>query len=641
VNLTTEHIQSILDSLPVSVALIGPDLKLCYANTRLLAALGGDRESILGRTCSELGMSISVWGDWQSHIRKVFSTGENSRIDYITQFSGADQLLRVKFTPLRDASQAVTHVIAMALVDHELEDLRQTLANSEQRFHAFMDALPLVAWLRDEEERYVYLNPAYQRVMNADPKEWYGKHLRDKWPTETAERFLENDQKLLQDGRPVQIEEEGQLPSGENRVWYNTKFAYRDALNRLFFGGVAIDVTPMKEAEKSRIRFEKQMLQAQKYESLGVLAGGVAHDFNNILTSILGTVTLCKMQSSQLLDQTLLQQLTQIESSALRAADLCQQMLAYSGRGQMIVKTANVNAIIEQMQPLLIAAIRKQSLLKLHLSEQVMLVDCDPSQVRQVVMNLVTNASDAIGEQSGVISVTTGLINADAKYLEDLHIQEPLLPGQYVYIEVADTGTGISEEVRSRIFEPFYSTKFVGRGLGLSAVQGIMRGHNGCVKVYTHLGKGSTFKVLFPIVEPSASATPDSNPELELPPMFGNQRLVLVVDDEEDIRVLTRKILESVGFQTILAANGREAVELFRERSQDIELVIMDLTMPKLSGSEAFQAMRGVRSDVKVILTSGYNESDATSSFSGLGGFLRKPFRMHELLKMVQKQFSY
>jgi len=398
-------------------------------------------------------------------------------------------------------------------------------------------------------------------------------------------------------------------------------------------------VTAMKEAEKSRIRFEKQMLQAQKYESLGVLAGGVAHDFNNILTSILGTVTLCKMQSSQLLDQTLLQQLTQIESSALRAADLCQQMLAYSGRGQMIVKTANVNAIIEQMQPLLIAAIRKQSLLKLHLSDQVLPVNCDPSQVRQVVMNLVTNASDAIGEQSGVISVTTGLIDADAKYLEDLHIQEPLLPGQYVYIEVADTGTGISEEVRSRIFEPFYSTKFVGRGLGLSAVQGIMRGHNGCVKVYTHLGKGSTFKVLFPIVDSSAASTPESNTDLELPPLFGNKRLVMVVDDEEDIRVLTRKILESVGIQTVLAANGREAVELFRERSKDVELVIMDLTMPKLNGFEAFEAMRSIRSDVKVILTSGYNESDATSSFSGLGGFLRKPFRMHELLMMVKKQF--
>ena len=285
------------------------------------------------------------------------------------------------------------------------------------------------------------------------------------------------------------------------------------------------------------------------------------------------------------------------------------------------------------MAQLLSTAISKSAVLRYNLAPGLPTVRCDATQIRQVVMNLITNASDAIGERSGLITVTTGVIDADAKYLSEISADH-LPPGRYVYCEVSDTGGGMSEQTRARVFEPFFSTKFAGRGLGLSAVQGIVRTHQGALKIYTAVGKGTTFKVLLPAHEGAEEPTPMAAPG---PAQFGRGRLALVIDDEEDIRVYARKTLELAGFDVEVAPDGRAGLEAFAARPGDFAVVLLDLTMPRLGGSDTFRELRLARPDVTALLMSGFAAEEATAGFEGKGlaGFLRKPFRATDLLQAV------
>ncbi len=372
------------------------------------------------------------------------------------------------------------------------------------------------------------------------------------------------------------------------------------------------------------------MLQSQKLESLGVLAGGIAHDFNNLLTGMLGYASLTRMRLPP--GDPIGEDMKRIESAAMRAAELCQQMLAYAGRGQFEIQPVELNVLTQEMAQLLATVLSKKAVLKYNLTAGLPSVQADPTQLRQVVMNLITNASDAIGERSGVITLTTGLIDADSRYLTEIQTAEELKPGRYVYLEVSDTGYGMTDEVRAKIFDPFFTTKFTGRGLGLAAVQGIVRGHKGGIKVHTQPGRGTTFKVLFPALAGDAEVV---RPAAQ-PTMTGRGRRVLVVDDEEDVRVFARKVLEIAGFAVTVAVDGRCGVKAFTE-SHAFSLVLLDLTMPRLGGSEAYREMRRHRADACVVLTSGFAAEEATTGFKGKGlaGFLRKPFRADELLKTI------
>jgi CheY-like chemotaxis protein len=252
-------------------------------------------------------------------------------------------------------------------------------------------------------------------------------------------------------------------------------------------------------------------------------------------------------------------------------------------------------------------------------------------------MNLITNASDAIGDRSGVISISTGMQFADRAYLDESYLDADLPEGDYVYIEVADTGEGMDDETRARIFDPFFTTKFTGRGLGLAAVLGIVRGHRAAIKLYSESGRGTTFKVLFPAAATAALPAPQASPPTSLALPGGQRRLVLVVDDDETVRTVTRRMLEQGGFSVILAADGSQAIETYRA-TPAISLVIMDMTMPRMDGEECFRELRHLDPTVRVLLTSGYNEQDATERFvgKGLAGFIQKPYRPADLVAKVE-----
>ena len=392
------------------------------------------------------------------------------------------------------------------------------------------------------------------------------------------------------------------------------------------------DLTEQKRAETERAALERQLFQAQKMESLGVLAGGIAHDFNNLLMGVLGHAGLALEQLNPL--HPVKRNLEAIQKAGQRAADLTRQMLAYSGRGQFEVRNLDLSAQVEEMLHLLEVSLPKTVVLNLGLRKGLPAVTADASQLQQVIMNLVINAAEAIGDASGTITLATGAQHVTESAARTMLVGQDVPPGPYVYLEIADTGCGMDQDTLSRIFEPFFTTKFTGRGLGLSAIMGIVRGHKGALRVYSEPGHGTTFKVLLPAVGVGLEAEAG---EAEESPWVGSG-LILVVDDDETVRSVARQALEMKGFQVLEAQDGLEAVDQVRARGSAIGLVLLDMTMPRMGGEEAFREMRLLQPDIRVILSSGYNEVEAMSRFMGKGlkGFIQKPYGPRELLTKIQ-----
>jgi len=378
---------------------------------------------------------------------------------------------------------------------------------------------------------------------------------------------------------------------------------------------------------------EQKLVETAKLESLGVLAGGIAHDFNNLLTGILGNASLARLE----LPPTSLGQpmIDQIETAARRAADLCKQMLAYSGKGRFVVQRLDLNKLIEDTTHLLQISIAKNCVLRFNLAPNLPAVSADATQLRQVIMNLVINASEAIGARSGVLALGTGVARVDEEYLRGFRPDASPAPGDYVYIEVSDNGCGMDAATLGKIFDPFFTTKFTGRGLGLAAVLGIVRGHKGGLKVYSEPGKGTTFKLFFPV---AAGKPQDSVSPFPQTAGFRGSGTVLIADDEETVRTVAARMLERLGFSAVLTHDGREAVEKFRAEPDRFTFVLLDLTMPHLDGEETFRQLRQIRPAVRVVLTSGFNQQEAVTRFTGKGlaGFIQKPFELTKLMQVVR-----
>jgi two-component system, cell cycle sensor histidine kinase and response regulator CckA len=400
------------------------------------------------------------------------------------------------------------------------------------------------------------------------------------------------------------------------------------------------DITDRKRAEEQRLRLEAQVLHAQKLESLGVLAGGIAHDFNNLLGAIVSNADLAKQQlpadsPAQLcIDQSL--------RAAARAADLTRQMLTYSGKGHFLVRKINLNDLVKENTYLLQASIAKEAELRLDLRDALPPVEADPGQLQQVIMNLITNAAEALGERPGSVSLCTGVTRCDEAALAAGRTADKPPAGEFVFLEVSDSGCGMDAETRQRLFDPFFSTKFTGRGLGMSAVLGIVRGHRGTIFVDSVVGTGTTIRVLFPAAVPGTPAageepTPAPPRDAPSPPSFSGT--VLMADDDEMARMACQAVLTSFGFRVLVAADGEEAVRVFGEHADAICCVVLDLTMPKMDGLAAFNAMRAIQPDVKVVLVSGYDESEATRRFGGggLASFVQKPYRLHALAAEIRR----
>ena len=403
-------------------------------------------------------------------------------------------------------------------------------------------------------------------------------------------------------------------------VLYNASVIRDDSGEVLGVFAAARDITEHKHAEE-------RMLHAQKLESLGVLAGGIAHDFNNLLMAIMGHTDLALAGLSPV--SPVRMHLEEVEKASRRAADLCRQMLAYSGKGRFVIESLDLGEVVKEMANMLAMSISKKANIQFRFSPDLPRIEADASQIRQVVMNLIINASEAIGDNPGILSLATGAMECDRDYLRGIGEGDELPEGRYVFLEVTDTGSGMDKEMRKKIFDPFFTTKFTGRGLGLAAVLGIVRGHRGTIKVYSEVGKGSTFKVLFPATGKAAMSV--NGPKVPNEGWKGTGT-VLLADDEEMVRQVGVGMLESLGFRVLTAADGQEAVEVFRTHMDEIRCVVLDLTMPRMDGEETFREIRRLQPGARVILTSGYNEQQVTQRFAGggLSGFIQKPYKLND-----------
>ena len=492
--------------------------------------------------------------------------------------------------------------------------LHRRLDQNSRRYRLFFDGVRDHALLTlDRAGRISSWNSGAERLFGYRENEIVGENVACLIVSENASQEVE--QRLSDADRLGSVEYEGwrARKDGTQLLAAGVVAAIGTGADREY--GVLIrDVTQQR-------RSEDELRQAQKMEGLGVLAGGIAHDFNNLLTGIL--LSLSVVKTALLPADPAYPVLEIAERSSLRAAELVAQFLAYAGKGKFVTARFELSSLISEILPLITSGMPKNVEIKLSLASGMSWIDGDASQIRQVVMNLIINGAEAIGPEGGIVEVSTGVSDSGAD----------------VFMEVKDSGSGMDDQTKSRIFDPFFTTKFAGRGLGLAAVSGIVRSHKGKMDVASVPGRGTTFTVSFPavadgVLEPAAVS----------PLIVGHPTgTILVVDDESAVRELTGVILERVRVFGSRRADGREAVEMFREHAADIAAVVLDLTMPGMSSHETYCLIRGIQPGVPIIASSGYGETSAREKLGGdaITGFLQKPYSATKLLKSIQEAVEY
>ena len=385
-----------------------------------------------------------------------------------------------------------------------------------------------------------------------------------------------------------------------------------------------------------RKALEKKLFETQKLEGVGRLAGGIAHDFNNILVGILGNASLAQDLLPR--ESPVNELLADVVKSAERAAHLTRQMLAYSGQGRYVVEPVSLSTLVRETTDLVLASISRKIELRLNLAPTLPKVHADAGQLRQVIMNLLTNAAEAIGENAGRVSVSTGVQHIDEEHIRRALEYADIPAGDYVYVEVSDTGCGMDESTRTKIFDPFFTTKFTGRGLGLAAVAGIIRGHRGAIQVVSSIGEGSMFRVLLPVEARGVQAPPAPVPR----PQTAARQRVLVVDDEEIVLRTAKLALERHGYAVLLADSGPAAIELLRTQGDQVSIVLLDVGMPGMSGQEVLAELRKIREDIQVIVSSGYSEVEVMRLFADqrVAGFAQKPYTPVRLAEKVKEALA-
>ncbi|MFH0882599.1 MAG: PAS domain S-box protein [bacterium] len=486
-----------------------------------------------------------------------------------------------------------------------------------------------------------YINPAGRRLLGLAPDcDPHTLRLLDFHPANVAKRVRLMWREVVREGR---FEGEFLLrnfATNETIPCHLQVFLVRNPQTGRVIASAVIarDLRQQKRTEEERWALEQQILHAQKLEGLGVLAGGVAHDFNNLLMTVLGNVSLALAEER--LNAGLRQYLENIEQSARHASELTGQLLTYSGKAARRTKDVDLCEVIKEMENLLKSAAGKRCDVQFLYEENVPGISADPAQLRQVVMNLVINASDAIEEKiertDGKIVFRVGARRLEVGQTKGIVSGSPFLPGNFVVMEVSDNGIGMDTVTRERIFEPFYSTKFDGRGLGLASVFGIIRGHQGGILVESKRGKGTTFRLYFPAGRVSATGAPsEMREQME---EWRSTRTILVVDDEEPVRYVCRLILEQHGLNVLTAENGEEALKIYEENRDRVDIILLDMMMPQMSGDETLKLLRELNDDVRVILSSGFSETDLSKDMEILpNAFIQKPYLPDDLVRTVRE----
>ncbi len=626
------------DDAPAVIAIHrGPDHRFVFVNRRFLES--SDGRPLVGRNYAEAFPEFVEQG-YLDIFNNAWRTGDpfvatGVRADTPRKPGGPaeERYWNLIFQPNRDERGAVEGITSFAFEVTEHVLARRAAEAAEHRYNELVRALGVVVWCAEPTEwRALWVRGDTSQAVGVPPESFTtGAGVASLLSSGDRESLARARAELREEGDAYRLELRLETPGGEERWVVESAQLHREpGTDRLLAYGLVQDFTERAQAQRERDRLQAQLLHVQKLESLGMLAGGIAHDFNNLLTAILGNASLAEMQLSP--GHPAARSVASMVTAARRASDLTRQLLAFSGRGHFRVESTDINERLRELAILLEATVPKKVSLRLEAAGALPPVECDVSQLNQVLMNLVINGAEAIGDEGGTVVIRTASVNLEVADLAARASAGGVSPGTFAVVEVSDTGRGMDPDTVSRIFDPFFTTKPTGHGLGLAAVQGIVRGHRGFITVYSEVGRGTTFKVFLPTVP-----APDDPGKPGRVASGQPGRTVLVVDDEPAVREFARAALEHGGYRVVEAVDGVAAVETFRALAADIDVVLLDLTMPRMNGEEALREIRRLRPTTPVVLSSGYNEVEATRRLVGRGRieFIQKPYSVAELLKLL------
>ena len=510
-----------------------------------------------------------------------------------------------------------------------LKHEEHALETSKISHRGLLDAMPhAIAVFSDG--KWIYCNWNAAQLLGVDSVEqMIGSSLFDYVDADDHERLLEHIKHMSESGRSASLSNIRLLRKDNGQGFSGLLHSSPVSLE----GKAAFLVSLEDEAEQGRLIEERGSLQAQlehaqRLESLGVLAGGIAHDFNNLLAAIMGNAELAKDKIGA--KSAGAEHIENIIGTCDHAAELCKQMLAYAGKGSYALEVLNLNEMVKSMGKLIRASVSSNISLKMKLDGNLPGLEGDVAQVQQLILNFIVNSAEAIGNEGGEIKLTTGSRYMDRAALEQLYNGTKISEAEYVIIEVRDDGCGMDKAMQARIFDPFFTSKETGSGLGLSAVLGIVRGHRGAIQVFSTPGKGSAFRVYFPSTEQSFKEQQVTTMEVEA---WHGDGTVLVVDDDLRVRSVASAFIRKLDFDVITADDGKEGLELFREHHQKLVAVLLDMTMPVMGGVDAMIGMREFDCSIPIIIVSGYSEVEAGTMVAGdrPNAFLQKPFKAKDL----------
>ncbi len=621
-----DRFRTLANAAPVLLWVARPDGNVTFVNRQWLEFTGRHSGDDLKAGWSEQIHPDDLTRVLDARQRALARHASHSFECRLRRSDGAYRFVMCSETPRFEGGGVLAGYVGAWFDITDLKDAQRSLEISEQRFRTLVAGTTSLVWETDAKGAFVAPQPGWESFTGQTYQEYRGFGGYSAIHPDDSPSVAARWNAAVESRRSF---------NAEFRLWHTPGRQYRHVTSRgipmmAADGEVVQWIGTITDATERRL-LEERLRQAAKLESLGVLAGGIAHDFNNLLVGILGNASL--LQS--LIDGPEQQEIAdQILKAGERAAVLTQQMLAYSGRGRFVVEPTDLSIETGEIVPLVRSSIPRHVDLVLHLAESLPAAELDRAQFQQLVMNLVINGAEAIEGRAGTVTVST---YSQTLGLEEIATQfpaEPIQPGVYVVLEVQDTGHGMDAETQARIFDPFFTTKFTGRGLGLAAVMGIAKGHKGAIQVISSPGSGSTFRFFLPATSaPLAAPAPIESPLVR----EADKTTILVVDDEDVVRKVAEHALTRHGFQVLLASNGREAIRVLEANRDAIGAIVLDLTMPVMSGEDALVLLRRIRPDIRILASSGYSQSEAARRFGGaIDGFIQKPYSAQNLLTALR-----
>ncbi len=610
------------------------DGKYIDVNEVFCSITGFRRDEIIGHTSVELGLWINL-NERHQFIEKLSKTGSVKNYDIRYRMKNKEERNFLVSSEIIDiAGKRCGLNFIMDITERKLAE--DAVKESEFFFKESQRSANIGSYKADFISNYWKPSEVLRNIFGID--ENYDCSIQG-W----VDIVHPDDKDMMDEYLRVEVVSKGKPFSREYRIirkndgetrWVNGlgEATFDSDGNILTLCGTIQDITERKKVDEERQGLEKQLLQSQKMESLGVLAGGIAHDFNNILAVIMGRCSQARLKPERAGENIPL-----IEKAAERAAELCRQMLAYAGKAQYVQKEVNVGELVDEMVNMLKATINQNVVIIHDRPTDISMITGDASQIRQIVMNLIINASDAIGEVQGKVFISLANTEIRVGQLYKDYLGKTINPGNYVCLEVTDNGCGMDEETKQRIFEPFYSTKFAGRGLGMSATLGIISAHKGALQLSSQPNKGTTIKVYLPL-QVAEPAEDHSHQQIISSIPWQCDGTILLVEDEEQIKVVAKTMLEELGFTVIEASNGKEALKLYQKNAVDITLVVSDIGMPIMDGYELIRELKGLNPDLPIIVSSGFGDTVVTSRIAreDIAGLISKPYRFDQLQEVLR-----